>query len=142
MWSSLSLRGSRQLVWVSVRASIYMGHDISVCLFICLSICLLVCLPTQFLSSCSSFISPPNYSSSCLSFICPHVCLFVHLLIHLCMFIHPPIYQSNHPSIYHLSLCPPILSIFLFLSNSTKDLQWIAENSHHNKKQANEPTED
>lgn len=66
--------------------------------------CPLVCLFTQL----------PIYLSICL-FLCLFIRLSISLSICLCMSIHPPIYQSNHPSICHLSI-----SIFLFPSSFYK----------------------
>lgn len=87
------LRGSRQLVWVSVRVSLHMGRGSSVHLFICLSICLFDC------SLGSPSVCPIVYLSMCL-----FICLSISSSISLCMFIHPPIYQNDPPSIHHLSV--------------------------------------
>lgn len=105
LWSAVILRMSRQLMWVSVRASLHMGRA-------ALSIYLSVC-PSVYL-----FVCPPNYSFSCLSV---HMFAYLsgHIFIHLCIsvYIHPSIilaihlttvylcvYLSFHISISHLIL--------------------------------------
>lgn len=104
---------TRQLVWVSVRTSIHMGHGSSAHLFICPS-------AYQFVHP---IIHPLVYHLS--------VHMFVHLSISypLCMSIHPP---SISP-IIHLSLCPPVLSTFLFPISFYKRFAVDGRNSHHIK---------
>lgn len=109
---SCPFQATRQLVWVSVRTSTQMGHG-----------------------------------SSARLFICPSAYQFVHPIIHLLVYhlpVHVFVYWSiSYPIVHvhssispiiHLSLCPPVLSLFLYSISFYKRFAVDGRNSHHTYK--------